>query len=81
MGKLDQQVAIITGASRGIGKAIADLFAAEGARVVCAARTLHEGDHRLFEGSVTRAVEDIQAAGGEALAVCCGPFVLSPWSV
>jgi NAD(P)-dependent dehydrogenase (short-subunit alcohol dehydrogenase family) len=71
MGKLDHQVAIVTGASRGIGKAIAALFAAEGARVVCAARTLREGDHRLFEGAVVTTVEEIKAAGGEALAVAC----------
>jgi citronellol/citronellal dehydrogenase len=68
MGKLDGRTAIVTGASRGIGQAIAALFAAEGARVVCAARTLNEGDHRL-EGSLSRTVADIRAAGGQAQAV------------
>ena len=42
MGKLDGKVAIVTGASRGIGAAIARCFAKEGARVVCTARTLEE---------------------------------------
>lgn len=67
MGMLDGKVAIITGASRGIGKAIAGLYADEGARVVCVARTLNEGDHML-EGSLQTTVSEIQARGGAAVA-------------
>lgn len=68
MGKLDGKVVIVTGASRGIGAEIARLLAAEGGKVVCAARTLHEGDHPL-EGSLERTVAEIRAAGGEAAPV------------
>jgi len=68
MGRLDGQVVVVTGASRGIGAEIASLLAAEGGRVVCAARTLREGDHQL-SGSLETTVAAIRAKGGEAHAV------------
>lgn len=71
MGKLEGRTAVVTGASRGIGQQIAELFAAEGARVVCSARTLNEGDHKMLEGSLSRTVETIRQRGGEATAITC----------
>ena len=68
MGKLDGKVVVVTGASRGIGAEISARFAAEGGRLICAARTLREGDHPL-EGSLEKTVDDIRRAGGEATAV------------
>ena len=68
MKRLDGKVVVVTGASRGLGAEIASLLAAEGARVVCAARTLREGEHPLA-GSLETTVEAIRAKGGEAQAV------------
>jgi citronellol/citronellal dehydrogenase len=68
MGRLDGRTVVVTGASRGIGAEIARLFAAEGGRIVCAARTVREGDHQL-EGSLETTVGAIREAGGQAHAV------------
>ena len=85
MGKLDGQSVIVTGASRGIGEAIARTLAAEGGNILCVARTLSEGSHDMttymrdqgrpgeandpFPGSLEGTVAAIREAGGEATAL------------
>lgn len=59
---LDGSVAVITGAGRGIGRAIALAYAENGADVVCAARTLAD---------VEAVADEVRALGRRAIAVSC----------
>ena len=61
------KVALVTGSSRGLGKAIAQRLAGEGATVALTARTL-EPDPK-YQGSLRQTLEEIEAAGGSAIAV------------
>jgi NAD(P)-dependent dehydrogenase (short-subunit alcohol dehydrogenase family) len=65
MGSLDGKIAVVTGASRGIGAAIARHFGAEGATVAATARTTEAGQSP-FEGTLGETVEAIEQAGGRA---------------
>ena len=62
MGLLEGRVALITGASRGIGRAMSERFAREGAAVVCAV---------LSADQVKETAAGISAVGGRAIAIVC----------
>jgi citronellol/citronellal dehydrogenase len=68
--KLKDKIAIVTGSSRGLGKAIALNFAREGAHIVVASLGSDEDNPKL-PGTIKETVEAVQALGRRALPVVC----------
>ena len=69
MSTLHGRTLFVTGASRGIGRAIALRAARDGANVIIAAKSTR--DHTKLPGTIHDAAEEFEAAGGRALAVKC----------
>lgn len=69
MAELKGKTLFISGASRGIGLAIAKRAAADGANVAVAAKTSEP--HPKLPGTIYTAAEEIEAAGGKALPIVC----------
>ncbi|WP_034344884.1 SDR family NAD(P)-dependent oxidoreductase [Deinococcus misasensis] len=72
MQNLQGTVALVTGASRGVGKGVALELAKQGAVVYFTGRTLHEGEGSVdLPGSLTSTLQEIEALGGKGVAIQC----------
>jgi len=70
MKKLDGMTAIVTGATRGVGRGVAVELAAQGATVYITGRTVHEGDSQ-WPGSLESTIAEAEALGGQVVGVVC----------
>jgi NAD(P)-dependent dehydrogenase (short-subunit alcohol dehydrogenase family) len=68
MGKLSGKIALVTGASRGIGKGIACVLGEQGATVYVTGRTVSQGSHPL-PGTVGETAAEVDRRGGKGIAV------------
>ncbi|MAG55400.1 MAG: short-chain dehydrogenase [Planctomycetes bacterium] len=70
MKALEHVTAIVTGATRGVGRGCAVELAAQGAAVYITGRTVHEGDSR-WPGSLESTIAEAEALGGQIVGIAC----------
>ena len=69
MSNLENKTLFVSGASRGIGLAIAKRAAKDGANIILAAKTAEP--HQKLPGTIYSAADEIEEVGGQALPVIC----------
>jgi NAD(P)-dependent dehydrogenase (short-subunit alcohol dehydrogenase family) len=69
--KLENKIALVTGASRGIGKGIAFTLAKDGAIVYITGRSERENETSTLPGTINQTEKEINSAGGKCIAIRC----------